>query len=325
MRSRGLTESSATAHWQMSDLLEVITSVVETIDRTLSFGTQKATPAVATCIERWVVWSGGDAARQANPSRTYAWYLAAGRKNISVSTGGLSSDNLAVVIEKDAPRAAGGPELVGSISSVLTALFGGRIAATSYRQATSLIVAFLFNHAVATMSAEAAEEKIFWILCGVLDEGSLYCSILDTVKLAAETAMIWQLLGRTLPRFQARLTLLFGGDEVTAEAGFSGLCVTKLLQTLFSDQLPPAAAVAVWDRLLQPPPAVLQPPVGLGYFRVESKAAVTADGFLEANPEIVHMLYPGQVVQAFDSWCAANPLCTPTACTTGGQWCDGRS
>eukprot|EP01052_Picozoa_sp_SAG31_P001648 SAG31_NODE_55_length_29938_cov_9.154027_38_plen_155_part_00 len=118
-------------------------------------------------------------------------------------------------------RAGGGDRLSGCVTNVLTALFGGRLPPGSYRQATSIIVAFLLQLAlgdndidsVASVedllrpSAQAAarcEEKVFWVLCGLLGEGGRYCSALDMTSLAAETALIWQLLGRVLPRLKAQ-------------------------------------------------------------------------------------------------------------------------
>jgi hypothetical protein len=131
--------------------------------------------------------------------------------------------------------------------------------------------------------------------------GGRFCCILESVALMGETALVWRLVERLVPRLRDTLIELFG-DEAGAEAGFAGLCTTKLLQTLFvdqvsrpwppapsplvppvrppppplpspstpsspplpplthgADQLPAAATIAIWDRLLQPPPAPLQP------------------------------------------------------------------
>ena len=191
-----------------------------------------------------------------SPSPTTRSYIAQG-------------DSLRDMVAKDAPRTLLGREHDGELSTtekahiqsvahVLTALFGGRLSASQYRQGISIVVAFLLTVARRAATASGCdaigaaqiardESRVFWLVCAVVED--VYPLMLDSQLLLAETTLTWQLLRQRLPEVADHLSTLFG-DMEAAEAGFGGLFVTKFLQTLCADQFVHETACQIWDILL---------------------------------------------------------------------------
>ena len=141
---------------------------------------------------------------------------------------------------------------IESVSTVLTALFGGRITARRYRQGISIVVAFVLTVArksfesaarergakatvYTTAQARRNEAATFWLVTAIVE--GIYPVLLDNQMLLAETTMTWRLLQQHLPRVTEHLSTLFG-DPMSAEGGFTGLFTTKFFQTLCCDQFP---------------------------------------------------------------------------------------
>jgi hypothetical protein len=244
--------------------------------------------AAAGHLARWEEWSGAVRKRVAAQAegRTYRTYLRLGEavaadRTTRPSEGSdrtpspttrsyiAQGDSLRDMVAKDAPRtllareheqelSATEKAHIQSVARVLTALFGGRLSASQYRQGISIVVAFLLN--VARSAAKASgrneigaaqtardESTAFWLVCAVVED--VYPVALDSQLLLAETALTWQLLRQHIPGVADHLSTLFG-DAEAAEAGFTGLFVTKFLQTLCADQFPHETACQIWDILL---------------------------------------------------------------------------
>jgi hypothetical protein len=244
--------------------------------------------AAAGHMHRWEEWSGAVRKRVAAQAagKTYRSYLRQGEavaadRTTRPSAGADRSpspttrsyiaqgDSLRDMVAKDAPRSLLGREHEGELSAteaahiqsvahVLTALFGGRLSASQYRQGISIVVAFLLT--VARSSAKESgsdaigqaqvardESRVFWLVCAVVED--VYPLMLDSQLLLAETALTWQLLRQRLPEVADHLSTLFG-DMEAAEAGFGGLFVTKFLQTLCADQFLHETTCQIWDILL---------------------------------------------------------------------------
>ena len=246
---------------------------------------QKASAAVGH-LQRWEFWSGAQRKRVAAQAegKTYLAYLrqgeavAAARTTRPMPEGTPSpttssyisqGDSLRDMVAKDAPRTllARDNELaltvaekahIESVTRVLTALFGGRLSASQYRQGISIVVAFLLTvarsaavaqnrDAVGPAQRERDESTAFWLISAVVED--IYPLALDSQLLLGETMLTWQLLRQRFPAVVAHLAELFG-DAEAAEAGFTGLFVTKFLQTLCADQFPHETACQIWDVLL---------------------------------------------------------------------------
>ena len=248
--------------------------------------TTRSSSAAVGHLQRWEGWSGAQRKRVAAQAegKTYLAYLRQGEAVAAVRTTrpmpeGTPSpttssyisqgDSLRDMVAKDAPRTllARDNELeltaaekahIESVTRVLTALFGGRLSASQYRQGISIVVAFLLTVArsatesrnrdsVGPAQRERDESTAFWLISAVVEE--VYPLALDSQLLLGETMLTWQLLRQRFPAVVTHLAELFGDTEA-AEAGFTGLFVTKFLQTLCADQFPHETACQIWDVLL---------------------------------------------------------------------------